>query len=72
MSGPASNGNCAYQQRGLGETVHGPRGIAADSALRLARYFQTTPKFWLSRQISYDLAVSAERIEKDVRPREAA
>ena len=34
--------------------------ITADTALRLARYFNTTPKFWLNLQTSYDLAVTAE------------
>jgi addiction module HigA family antidote len=58
------------------EIVHGRRGITADTALRLARYFDTTPKFWLNLQASYDLAVASEarsaEIERTVRPREAA
>jgi antitoxin HigA-1 len=58
------------------EIVHGRRGITADTALRLARYFNTTPKFWLSLQASYDLAAAAEtkaeEIERTVRPRVAA
>jgi antitoxin HigA-1 len=41
------------------EVVRGRRGITADTALRLARYFNTTPKFWLNLQTSYDLAVTA-------------
>ena len=44
----------------LTEIVHGRRGITADTALRLARYFNTTPKFWLNLQTSYDLAVAAD------------
>ncbi len=40
----------------LTEIVHGRRGITADTALRLARYFNTTPKFGLNLQSSYDLA----------------
>ncbi len=40
----------------LAEIVHGRRGITADTALRLARYFNTTPKFWLNLQISYEMA----------------
>jgi antitoxin HigA-1 len=40
----------------LTEIVHGRRGITADTALRLARYFNTTAKFWLNLQTSYDLA----------------
>ncbi|HEV8038244.1 MAG TPA: HigA family addiction module antitoxin [Bryobacteraceae bacterium] len=58
------------------EIVHGRRGITADTALRLARYFNTTPKFWLNLQASYDLAltasVKAEEIERTVHPCEAA
>src|SRR5579863_3194765 len=58
------------------EIVHGRRGITADTALRLARYFSTTPKFWLNLQPSYDLAMAAEmkseEIAKTVRTREAA
>jgi antitoxin HigA-1 len=60
----------------MAEIVHGRRGITADTALRLARYFNTTPKFWLNLQASYDLAIAsdarAEEIRRTVRPREAA
>ena len=60
----------------LSEIVHGRRGITADTALRLGRYFNTTPKFWLNLQAAYDLAVvpeaSAREIERAVHPREAA
>ena len=58
------------------EIVNGRRGISADTALRLARFFNTTPKFWLNLQASYDLAKAAEtklaEIERTVQPREAA
>src|SRR6202050_3165789 len=58
------------------EIVHGRRGITADTALRLARYFNTTAKFWLNLQTSYDLAVASEtrakEIQRTVHPREAA
>jgi addiction module HigA family antidote len=58
------------------EIVHGRRGITADTALRLARYFTTTPKFWLNLQASYDLAITAElkaqEIERTVHPHAAA
>jgi addiction module HigA family antidote len=58
------------------EIVHGRRGITADTALRLGRYFNTTAKFWLNLQASYDLAVASDarfhEIEQTVRPREAA
>jgi addiction module HigA family antidote len=53
-----------------------PRAVSADTALRLARYFGTTPEFWLNLQAAYDLSMArAERgsaIERDVRPREEA
>jgi addiction module HigA family antidote len=58
------------------EIVHRRRGITADTALRLARYFETTPKFWLNLQTSYDLARASEtrakEIQRTVHPREAA
>src|SRR4249920_3264587 len=58
------------------EIVNGRRGISADTALRLARFFNTTPKFWLNLQSSYDLAVAsethAEEIQRTVHPLEAA
>jgi addiction module HigA family antidote len=60
----------------MSEIVNGRRGITADTALRLARYFGTTPEFWMNLQASFDLGVaqraSADRIARDVHPREAA
>ncbi len=60
----------------MSEIVNGRRGITADTALRLARYFGTTPEFWMNLQASFDLDVaqraSADRITRDVHPREAA
>jgi len=58
------------------EIVNGRRGVTADTALRLARYFNTTAKFWLNLQSSYDLALAAEakqdEIARTIHPREAA
>ncbi len=52
------------------------RGITADTALRLARYFGTTPDFWMSLQASFDVKKAREaaglEIEKAVTPREKA
>ena len=60
----------------VSEIVHGRRSITADAALRLARYFGSSPQFWLNLQAAYDLEVatrrSVEQIERDVHPREAA
>ncbi|MGD0585842.1 MAG: HigA family addiction module antitoxin [Oryzomonas sp.] len=41
--------------RRINEIVHHKRGITADTALRLARFFGTTPDFWTSLQASYDM-----------------
>jgi addiction module HigA family antidote len=60
----------------MSEIVNGRRGITADTALRLARYFRTTPEFWMNLQAAYDLdsvqRASANRIVRDVNPHEAA
>ena len=60
----------------MSEIVNGRRGITADTALRLARYFGTTPEFWMNLQAAHDLdavqRASAGRITRDVNPREAA
>ncbi len=60
----------------MSEIVNGRRGISADTALRLARYFGTTAEFWMNLQAAHDLdtaqRVSASRIARDVSPREAA
>jgi antitoxin HigA-1 len=54
------------------EIVRERRGITADTALRLARYFGTTPDFWMKMQLSYDLALAssqvAVRIQAEVIP----
>jgi len=39
----------------VNELVHGKRGVTPDTALRLARFFGTTPEFWLNLQQAYDL-----------------
>lgn len=41
--------------RRINEIVHGKRGITADTSARLARYFSTTPQFWLNLQATYEL-----------------
>ncbi|MGI8910688.1 MAG: HigA family addiction module antitoxin [Rubrobacteraceae bacterium] len=54
--------------------VSGERGISADTALRLARYFRTSPQYWLNLQSYYDIEMaewqSGREIEK-IRPLEA-
>jgi len=48
--------------RRINEIVRGLRGISADTALRLARYFRTTPQFWLNLQLRFDLQSAEERL----------
>ncbi|MGA2689801.1 MAG: HigA family addiction module antitoxin [Candidatus Korobacteraceae bacterium] len=56
----------------IAEIVHERRGITPDTALRLGRYFNTSARFWLNAQSSYDLEVAQDAlqrtIERDVRP----
>ena len=56
--------------RRINEIVHGKRGITADTALRLARFFGTSERFWLNLQNRYDLEVERDRLgdalERDV------
>ncbi len=48
--------------RRINEIVHGLRGISADTALRLARYFRTSEEFWMNLQAHHDLQVERERL----------
>jgi addiction module HigA family antidote len=56
--------------------VNGKRAITVDSAMRLARYFATSPQYWLNLQNAYDLKIAAReirpRIGREVLPRRAA
>jgi addiction module HigA family antidote len=59
----------------VSEIVNERRSVTPDTALRLARYFATTPEFWMNLQTAYDLDVaraSMRQIEADVRPIAAA
>ena len=57
--------------RRINEIVKGQRRITADTALRLARYFDMSPEFWLNLQTHYDLEREQEqlagRLEKEVK-----
>jgi addiction module HigA family antidote len=58
--------------RRINEIVLEKRGITADTALRLARYFKMSPQFWLGLQMDYELDVAEDmlggRLEKEVTP----
>jgi len=59
----------------LNEIVRERRGITADTAMRLARYFNTTDRFWLNLQMEYDLRQaqiqSGEQIAQEISPHAA-
>lgn len=48
--------------RRINEIVHGKRGISADTALRLSKYFGTSERFWLNLQTRYDLEIEKDRL----------
>lgn len=60
----------------IADIVGERRGITADTALRLARYFKNTPVFWMNLQTRYDLEIAqdelAAKVERDVQPLETA
>jgi addiction module HigA family antidote len=59
----------------IGAIVKGKRSVTADTALRIARFFGTSPEFWMNLQAMHDLtkarAELGKAIERDVRPRAA-
>jgi antitoxin HigA-1 len=60
----------------IGKIVSGSRSVTADTALRLAAFFGTTPAFWLNLQAHYDLEVASDQhgkaIARQVKPWRAA
>ncbi len=50
--------------RRINEIVHGKRRITADTALRLAKYFDMSPQFWLGLQMDYDLDIAEDQLAK--------
>ena len=62
--------------RRINEIVHGKRSITADTALRLAKFFGTSERFWLNLQVRHDLEVEKDRLsavlERDVAVFQAA
>ena len=55
--------------RRINEIVLGKRAVTADTALRLARFFGTSARFWLNLQMAYDLDVQTDRLARRL-PRE--
>jgi len=59
----------------LNDIVRGRRGISADTAMRLARYFGVSEQFWMNLQSHYELEVakeiSGDRLDREIKPRAA-
>jgi addiction module HigA family antidote len=64
--------NTGVTPRRINEIVHGRRGISADTALRLGRFFNMEAQFWMNLQSHYDMEVALEtledRLDKEVHP----
>jgi addiction module HigA family antidote len=60
----------------IGEIVHERRGISPETALRLARYFNTSPEFWMNLQTAFDLEMTRNaeqaKVDRDVQPMAAS
>lgn len=60
----------------ISDIVRARRGVTADTALRLAKAFGTTPEFWMNLQLAYDVSVAVAQkgaeIEREVQPIAAA
>lgn len=52
--------------RRINEIVHGKRGISADTAIRLARYFGTSEEFWMNLQSHYELRVERRALKQTI------
>jgi len=52
--------------RRINEIVNGRRGITADTAIRLARFFKMTPQYWMGLQADYDLETAQDELEKKI------
>lgn len=52
--------------RRINEIVHGSRGVSADTALRLGRYFGTSAQFWLNLQSRYDIDVAQDGLAEQI------
>ncbi len=73
MSAKAIARELGVPQNRISDILRGRRGITADTALRLARYLNTTPQLWLNMQKAYELRVAeleaGKDIAKQVKPR---
>ena len=73
LTANALAGRLAVPTNRVTAILNGQRGVTADTALRLARYFSTTPEFWLNLQKTFELRraeiESGDEINAQVQPR---
>lgn len=50
----------------INQIVHGKRGVSADTAMRLARYFSTSAEVWMRLQARYDLEVAERKLSQKI------
>lgn len=76
MTANALAGELRLTAARVNDIVRERRGVTPDTALRLSRYFGTTPEFWLNLQMTYELRkaieTEGERIMQSIQPRELA
>ncbi|MGH8455175.1 MAG: HigA family addiction module antitoxin [Nevskiales bacterium] len=53
----------------ISDIIHAKRGITADTALRLGKYFGVTPELWMGLQADYDIRVAQRTVWKAIEPR---
>ena len=58
--------------RRINEIVKGQRGITADTAIRLGRYFNVSPQFWINLQSNYEIEIATSKMDEDIQPLAAA
>jgi addiction module HigA family antidote len=58
--------NLGVDAKAVNKIVHGKRSITAIMALRLARYFRTSPGFWMNLQVRYDLETAKDAADADI------
>jgi addiction module HigA family antidote len=66
MSAGALAGKLNVPRTRVERIVAGRVGITSDTALRLAKFFDTTPEFWMNLQTAYELKLEAERKKADI------
>src|SRR4051794_35932444 len=54
------------QRQAVGDIVLGKRGISAEMAVRLARFFGTTPEFWMNLQAAYELTRISRKLRNKI------